>query len=165
VAEPCRILVLLSRPEEARSLALELGRHYQVTTELSSAADAASPAPDAVICDTPLAAQVGTAVVAVKQADPAFLPALIVLEPDEPERVWLAQGFDYFLRRPLDCGLASTLVDALLLVRARSRDWAETEEARFRSLFNATGTATIALLPSWSRPIRPSLWLTKSVCG
>ncbi len=145
MADTCRICVLLSRPEEAAALVLELGKHYQVATELWPGGDAASPALDAVICDTAVAAEVGAAVLAIKQADAAFLPALIVLEPGEPEQAWLAKGFDYFLRRPLDYALACTLLHALLSVRARSRDWAQAEEARFRTLFNATGTATIVV--------------------
>ena len=101
------------------------------------------PQADLFLLDVPSARRFGPRVMARKQADEVFLPAMIALGSRDLVAPWLAAGFDNALRLPLTKAALKTDIEILLRLRCQSQELLERGEEKYRAIFEATGTATI----------------------
>ncbi len=98
---------------------------------------------DIFIFDVQSASQMGPEVLKLKQSSDAFLPVIIVLGKDDDIDVWLSAGFDDCLRKPFTKSELRAHMEILLHLRQQSEELIREGEAKYRAIFEATGTATL----------------------
>jgi PAS domain S-box-containing protein len=99
---------------------------------------------DAVILDAVAARDhLGSDVLAHKQAQDTYFPAIVLITHDDSPERWLVRGFDYGLRLPPTEASLRAVLDVVLSHRRRSVELVERATSRYRAIFEATGSATL----------------------
>ncbi len=138
--EKRKIMLFLTSPDDQELIAEYLASlGYEILTYQEEGWAQA----DLFILDTKSAAQIGQQVLDLKQTVDTFLPVIVVLGKDDDIDFWLSAGFDDCLRKPFTNAELKANVEILLHLRQQSEELIREGEAKYRAIFEATGTATL----------------------
>jgi len=135
VRQKRKILVCLFDPAEQQLVArrlIDLG--YEIVDFQKDGQDTA----DLFLLDTPSASRIGQKVLARKEAEDVFLPAVIALQEDDDIDKWLTTGFDEFLRLPVTEAELKARVEIMLRMREQSQELVKKSETIYQALVESS---------------------------
>jgi len=139
------IAIALRDPADQRLLEEYLSSLGYSVTALATETDLALV--DLVILDVHFARKLGAKILEHKRGLSTFLPTLVALGRQDRLEPWLDAGFDYGLQLPFNKAALKTIVALLLRQKEQSERLASASEAKYHTVFEATGTATLLIEP------------------
>lgn len=111
--------------------------------EVSALKDISATKAHLFILDAPTALMFEDKVLSIKKISQIFIPAIIILNREDDEDIWLSKGYDFCLRKPFTEQELKAYIKLLLQLRHHSKKFTIEGEAKYRAIFEATGNATI----------------------
>lgn len=122
----------------------EEGVAYEMLRDYSSGANQFRSS-SLIIVDLINARRFATEITAIKSQSKVYIPVLILLPAFEKAEKWLAESFDDIIRIPTSRKELKTRILLHLQLHRQSVQILESSEQKYRTIFEATGTATLLI--------------------